>query len=343
MAQTPREIVTRALNFECPERVPRDIWGPPWAKMTYPDAVERLSNRFPSDLQDASDIYRPSSRKRGNAHLVGEYIDEWGCIFENLQDGIIGEVKTPIIEDVNDLSALQAPFEILPDNMEKARDSVNRQAAASDKFFGGNMPPRLWERMQFLRGTVESMMDTCDPDTCKPLLKNLQDFYLRDLEFWVKTDVDYIFFMDDWGSQQNLLVSPAAWRELFKPLYKEYCDLAHAHGKYVFMHSDGNIQEIYPDLIEIGVDAVNSQLFCMDMDLLRDNAKGKITFWGEIDRQHILISKNLDDGRKAVQQVVDKLYSPEGGIIAQFEFGPGANPDMPEVLFEEWERLTGTS
>ena len=55
------------------------------------------------------------------------------------------------------------------------------------------------------------------------------------------------------------------------------------------MHSDGNILKIYPQLIELGLDAINSQIFCMGVENLEPFA-GKITFWGEMDRQHLLVN-----------------------------------------------------
>ncbi|MCC6790009.1 MAG: methyltransferase, partial [Hyphomonadaceae bacterium] len=94
-----------------------------------------------------------------------------------------------------------------------------------------------------------------------------------------------------------------------------------------------------PDLIELGVDAVNSQLFCMDMHQIAERAKGKITFWGEIDRQHVL-PEAPEKGREAVRQVVHHLYDPRGGVIAQMEFGPGANPATVMAVYDEWEKLT---
>ena len=126
---------------------------------------------------------------------------------------------------------------------------------------------------------------------------------------------------------------------MFKPLYRDYCDLIHAAGKYVFMHSDGHIQAIYPDLVEIGVDALNSQLFCMDMAELARIAKGNMTFWGEIDRQHVLPSKDPDVGRQAVRTVARHLYDPSGGVIVQFEFTAGFNPAVVTAILEEWERV----
>jgi hypothetical protein len=95
------------------------------------------------------------------------------------------------------------------------------------------------------------------PEAAKALLNIIHEFYLREVEFWATTDVDAIFFQDDWGSQQALLIQPDLWREWFKPLYRDYTDIAHAHGKFAFMHSDGNITSIYEDLVETGVDALN--------------------------------------------------------------------------------------
>jgi uroporphyrinogen-III decarboxylase len=204
----------------------------------------------------------------------------------------------------------------------------------------GGCCPRPWERLQFLRGTVNAMMDVMAPeDGAGDLIKAIHDYYMTELEFWVSTDVDAVMFMDDWGSQQSLLIPPPVWRDLFKPLYRDYCELAHSHGKFAFMHSDGCIQEVYTDLAEVGVDAQNSQLFTMDLDLLARTVKGRITFWGEIDRQHVLVDPDPEVARRAVRRVAEALYDPRGGIIAQFELGPGANPDAAFAIHDEWERV----
>lgn len=173
----------------------------------------------------------------------------------------------------------------------------------------------------------------------RELLDVIHSFYMRELELWVRTDVDAIRFLDDWGSQTSLLIPPPLWRELFKPLYKDYCDIIHANGKFAFMHSDGCISEIIPDLIEIGVDAINSQLFCMDMQALEKTAKGKITFWGEIDRQQILPATDPEIGREAVRKVCQHFYAPAGGIICEFEVGPGCNMNTVAAIMDEWSSM----
>ena len=92
------------------------------------------------------------------------------------------------------------------------------------------------------------------------------------------------------------------------------------------------------DLIELGLDAMNSQLFCMDIEEIGRRYAGKLTFWGEIDRQHLLPYATTDQIAQAVQRVKQALYH-QGGVIAQCEFGAGANPDNVEMVFQAWEDL----
>ena len=117
---------------------------------------------------------------------------------------------------------------------------------------------------------------------------------MRLLEKWCLTDIDAIYFMDDWGSQNSLLISPELFNELFMPMYKDYIALAKEYNKKTFMHTDGNTLAIIPKLIDAGLDALNSQLFCLGLDNLKD-FRGNITFWGEIDRQHLLPYGSVSD------------------------------------------------
>ena len=103
------------------------------------------------------------------------------------------------------------------------------------------------------------------------------------------------------------------------------------------MHSDGNILRIIPRLIDLGLDAVNSQLFCMGVENLAPY-RGKITFWGEIDRQHLLPEGSEADIDRAVAQVYRTLWQ-DGGCIAQCEFGPGAKPENVYRVYRAWEQV----
>lgn len=340
MTQTSRERVKRALTFDYPDRPPRQLWALPYANNHFPEVMAEIGRRFPSDIGGVCNVYRPSSRSKGDPYTPGIAVDEWGCTFTNIQAGVHGEIKNPLLREIGDWRRVQPPYELLPADLSKAHDTVNRHCAGADLFISAGCCPRPWERYQFLRGSENAMMDVMDPDGgARELLRVIHEFFMKELAFWVTTDVDAIGFMDDWGSQRQLLIPPRVWRELFKPLYKDYCDMARAHGKFVFMHSDGYIREVYPDLVEIGVNALNSQVFCMDMPELARIAKGKMTFWGEIDRQHVLTAADPEVGRKAVREFCRHFYDPAGGVIAQFEFGAGANPATALALFDEWDKV----
>lgn len=342
MQQTPREIVTRCLKFEYPERIPRDLWVLPWSLDRYPEVIAEINRVYPSDFITVDDIYNLSTRMKGDRYRVGFYTDAWGCVFKNIQNGIIGEVKEPIIRDISEWKSVNPPYEQLPTNTDESYDYIKRFHDNTDKFTLANCCPRPWERFQFLRGTENALIDIMMPEQGgRELLKVIHDFYMKELEFWVRSPVDAVRFMDDWGSQKQLLIHPEIWRELFKPLYREYCDLIKSEGKWVFFHTDGYIMDIFEDLIEIGVDAINSQIFCMDIAEIGRRFKGRITFWGEIDRQKVLPSADPEIGREAVRKVAEHLYDPSGGVIAQFEFGPGANPVTTKVIFDEWHKWEG--
>jgi len=333
---TSRERVRRAITFQHPDRVPRDLWVLPIANATYPGAADAILKDFPTDFGQPE--YKPpaASCVKGDWYTKGNYVDEWGCTFVSIQSGVVGEVKEPLVARWSDINKVRPPREVLGKGMEK----VNESCAASDKFMSACCCPRPWERMQFIRGSANLYMDVMDqPREFFTLRDVVHDYYVQELELWARTDVDGMMFMDDWGTQFALQIPPRLWRQLFKPLYKDYCDIARSHGKPIFMHTDGHVFEIYEDLIEIGVTAVNSQLFCMDVEEIGRRFKGRITFWGEIDRQHVLPAADAGLARRAVRRVANALWDPAGGVIAQCEFGAAARPESVRAVFDEWDKV----
>ncbi|MBU1700896.1 MAG: methyltransferase [Candidatus Eisenbacteria bacterium] len=331
---TSRELVCRTLEFDSPARIPRQMWLLPWAVQQYPEPSRRLQRDFPDDIGSSPSFLKQFPHISGEKHTPGTYIDEWGCVFQNLQAGVIGEVKEPLLHDWSRIEDLRVPTEALSVDTNK----VNEFCASSELFLLAGTCPRPFERAQFLRGTVNLFMDFMDrPTELDRLLAILHGLYVKEMELWAKTDVDALYFMDDWGSQKALLVSPDLWRELFKPLYREYAEIAHRNGKYIFMHTDGYVLDIFPDLIELEIDAVNSQIFCMGVEEIGKKFAGEITFWGEMDRQQILPNGSLDEVIAASRLMKSSLHR-GGGLIAQCEFGAGANPENVRAFFEFWER-----
>ena len=335
---TSRQRVYRTLEFDQPDRVPRHLWTLPIAFADHgADAMNAFSKRWPMDF-DYPQLPKPKGNtlRQGDPYVTGTSNDEWGCVFESIQAGVIGEVKNPILDDWSRLDDLHVPNEAICVDV----DAVNRFCKDSDKFIIGDDNLLLFERVQFLRGTENVMMDLGEESSeLKQLIAIVHEFNLKRMQAWVATDIDAVPVFDDWGSQTGLLINPEQWRRLFKPLYADYVRIAHDAGKKLFMHSDGHIVAIYEDLIQIGVDAINSQLFCMDMDQIARQFKGRITFWGEIDRQHILPFGSVQDAREAVERVVDRLYDPAGGVIAQFELGLAAKLENADAIMQAWQDL----
>jgi hypothetical protein len=338
LAMNSRERVKRTIDCNRPDRAPRDLWHLPGVRMRLGDAtVNSFMARWPGDITQATGRKNKAIKSYGDLYAVGAACDEWGCVFENATAGIHGEVKNPILADW-DFDKLHVPNELLDVDLEK----VTAFAKNSDKYVFASGWARPFERIQFIRGTENIYMDLAmeSPELTK-LIKIVHDFYLKDMQTWVKTPVDAVVIMDDWGMQRSLLISPDMWRKVFKPLYKDYCDLAHSHGKQVWMHSDGYIYDIIPDLIEVGVNVLNSQLFCMPIEEIGKKYKGKICFWGEIDRQHILPFGTPKDVEQAVERVHANLWN-NGGCLAQFEWTAETPLANAEAVYNTWDRLTKT-
>ena len=248
----------------------------------------------------------------------------------------MGEVKEPLISDDEgweDLSRVHIPVEELSFDIEQ----VNNFCRTTDKFVLAAANPRPFERLQFLRGTENVFIDLIlRPDGMMSFIKKMHEHNIKVLEKWCQSDVDGISFMDDWGTQNSMLINPDLWQEIFKPLYKDYIELAHSKNKKAFMHSDGNILALYPHFIEIGLDALNSQIFCIGIDKLKEFS-GKITFWGEIDRQHLLPNGTLEEVEQAVKYIKEALWE-DGGCIAQLEFGLGAKPENVYQAMKSWDK-----
>ena len=331
----PRELVRRTVEHCGPARVPRQAWILPWAEEQYPAEVRRLRQEFPDDIVTAPGLYREPLPVTGDRYRKGVYVDEWGCRFENIHGGVIGIVREPLIRDWNDLDRFRTPDCTLAVD----REAVNGFCAATPQFVLAGTLVRPFERYCFIRTMEQALVDVFRrPAGFRELLRRLHEHYLREVEAWSATAVDGIVLMDDWGAQDRMLVSPALWREVFKPLYRDYCEVARAAGKFVFMHSDGHITEIVDDLIEVGVQALNSQVKCMGVAELGRRFRGRLAFWGEIDRQELLPLGSVEDVRGAVRDMREHLYF-NGGVIGQCEFGPGARPENVLEVFRAWRDL----
>ncbi len=331
---TSRDRVIQTLNHQPVDRAPRDLWIAPGVEASLADEIAELLIRYPIDLVKPDFQYPQGERAKGTPHEVGEYTDAWGCVWRVAHRGMMGELRHSPLADLRQLAHYRPPYELLAPT---AFTRVNRSCASTSQFVLAWSETRPFERLQCLHGPEATFVDLAHgTKELRHLLEMLHDFSLRDLETWAATDVDGVVFMDDWGSQTSLLISPEVWRELFKPLYRDYCDLLHRHDKFVFFHSDGFIADIFHDLIEVGIDAINSQLFCMDIESLAEHFRDRVTFWGEIDRQWTLPLGTPHDVQTAVQRVRKALDFGRGGLIAQCEWSQGVPFHNLAAVFESW-------
>jgi uroporphyrinogen decarboxylase len=102
------------------------------------------------------------------------------------------------------------------------------------------------------------------------------------------------------------------------------------------MHSDGYILDIIPDLIEIGVDALNCQVWAMGAEVLGQRFRGRITFWGELSRQTTLPNGTPAEVRAAIEEMKRHLALPEGGLIAQSEVDRLTPLANIEAVLQPW-------
>ena len=176
----------------------------------------------------------------------------------------------------------------------------------------------LFERSWVLRGFENVLMDVVDnTDFYEELLDKLLDHQMEILERLLKLPVDGIWFFDDWGYQQGVLIGPARWRKLFKSRYEKLYRRTHDSGKYVLSHCCGSIDKILPDVIEIGLDvyqsvqpeAKNSNPY----DLKKKFGKN-ITFWGGLGSQDMIPFRSPSEIKDEIRNLCQNM-SKNGGYI----------------------------
>ena len=329
-----RELVVKTLNHQHVPRVPRDLWVPPGEESSRAEELGEMNLRFPGDIVHPEPNPPHAKRPHGKAGKTGEYADAWGCVWQHGADGTPTPVGQPHLSDAAKLAAYQPPAELL----ERSRFSkVNRSCQSTNRFVLAWSQTRPFDRLRFLRGGEAALMDLArDTKDIRNLLAMLHDFSCREMELWAETEVDGVAFRDDWGMPEGLLIAPEMWRELFRPLYSDYCKILHAKDKFVFFHSDGNIADIFGDLIKTGIDAIHSQWHLMDFARLAKRYRGRVTFWGEMDRQQLHNPGTIEEFRQSVLAVRKALDFGSGGVIAQCQWDPGVRIQTIAALFEQW-------
>lgn len=330
-----RKLVLQTLEFESPPRIPRQLKATQEIQRIFGDEILLLQKDYPDDLVFAPAVYHDHRVATPEHEKEKIYVDEWGCVFERVDDFSLGKVKKPIIKDWAEETRFRPPEALLKID----KDEINAFCRQTDCFILAGYTLRLFERLQFLRGEENALIDLAQkPKGLFSLLNKIHEHNLKIIDVWSTTSIDALVIVDDWGSQQRLLVSPSLWREMFKPRYAEYADFARLRNKKVFFHSDGFILDIIPDLMDIGVDALNVQLFTIGLESLARFARGKISFWGDADAHYLRQETSQLEMGRVVEAIKQNLYD-RGGVIAYVDFNSEVLPKSVRNFFQEWERI----
>lgn len=332
---TSRELVVKTLNHEPVPRVPRDLWIPPGVESLQADEVAEMSVRYPSDIVTPSTA--PTGGKRSAAKLgkQNEWTDVWGCVWRDSGNCDPPALKCSPLAEAGRIASFQPPAELF----DRSRfNRANRLCPETSRFVLAWSEVRPFDRLQFLRGDEKALMDLArGRKSIRGLLAMLHDAACRELERWAETEVDGVVFRDDWGTPDGLLIAPEMWREIFRPFYREYCEILHAKDKFVFFHSDGNIRDIFGDLVKLDIDAIHAQLHLMKFERLVKRYRGRVTFWGgQPDGRRMLTPGTTEEFRETVLSVRRELDFGSGGVIAQCRWGPDVKLQTVATFFDQW-------
>ena len=334
-----RERVIAALRFQNPDRIPVDMWIHRATQLKYGKDLDALLERYPLDIVR---LFGPTDRNfYPEMSDVGDIKDAWGSTWRILRQGINGEVKIPAIEDISKVQEYKTPLEWLAKEWQKHDGVIDRKiekGRKNNKFiYGGYI--EIFQRMQFIRGTENLLYDLAgDPESAIVLRDKVTEYFKQYLRYWLKKDVDAIYFSDDFGTQRSLLISPKMWREIFKPAYQEIMTLVKESGKFIFYHTCGHVLPLYPEFIELGIDAVNSQIHCMGLENVAEKFAGKMTFWGEMDRQNLLPFGTPEEIYRSAALMKEKLFVKGGGLIGHSVAGVDVPLENIKAILTCWNK-----
>jgi uroporphyrinogen decarboxylase len=173
----------------------------------------------------------------------------------------------------------------------------------------------LFERAWTLRGMENLLMDFClNPDFVHELLSTIADYNIEQIRKALEFDIDAIYFGDDWGQQQGLIMGYHAWMEFIYPQIRRMYQTVRSAGKFVMIHSCGDVDELFPDLIEAGVSCFNPfQPEVMDVYSLMEQYRGKLSFHGGLSIQKTLPFGTTDEVIEETNRLIRAGKS--GGLI----------------------------
>ncbi|HWT81434.1 MAG TPA: uroporphyrinogen decarboxylase family protein [Candidatus Methylomirabilis sp.] len=343
-----RERVLRALNHQEPDRVPLDLGGSrssslvvetyerlnrhlgsqeplrifsKWLNVAHPSQV--MLQRFDIDFRSISlgdpdnweDIVFPD----------GSYQDEWGVVRSRPAGSLYYDLTKPPLAsdaDVADLEKFRWPDPHDPGRCRGLAEAAARLHQGTDYAVVLGMPGGIVHQAQFLRGFEDWFADLiANPAFFQALMEKLADLWIemaKDELDAVGCNVDICFLGDDMAFQNGPMMSMDLYRKMIKPHHKRLFSYIRSRtSAKIAYHTCGSVVHLIPDLIEMGVDALNPVQVSargMDTEKLKQEFGKDICFWGAIDTQRVMPFGKPDAVAHEVRQRIDTL-APGGGYL----------------------------
>ena len=299
----------KALRFEHPDTIPVSLGILPAAWMKYRERLDEIADRFPVVFGG----HRKKDRDYdavGGTYMAGEHVDPWGYVWRNIKTGMEAFVTKHPVKTRADVHTLKAPEE---------------NAGFPHGF--------MFLRLTYLRGFEDAMLDFAEePPELQMLIDTVLEYNLQQAEIRLSQLTDgptIVHFGDDLGIQDALPISPKQWRDYLKPCFAQIYRPFREAGHYVYMHTDGHILEIIPDLIDCGVNVINPQVGANGIDHLARACKGKVCVDLDLDRQ-LFPYWSPREINAHIREAVEKLGSTQGGLWLKAEIGE----DIPMANIE---------
>ncbi|MBN1249954.1 MAG: hypothetical protein JXC32_19985 [Anaerolineae bacterium] len=301
---TDQDDRLKALTFDYPEAIPVSVGILPAAWMKHREALDELVAQHPVIFGPRGENARDYDAIHTETYYAGDHVDAWGCVWSNLKTGMEAIVTGHPVPTRADVRTLQLPEKDI-----------------------GFPHGFMYLRLQDLRGFEELMIDFAEqPPELQILIDKVLAYNLRQVDLRLaalaaqENPDPIVSFGDDLGLQHRLPISPRMWRKFLKPCFAAIYQPFRQAGYYVYMHTDGHIYEIIPDLVEAGVNVINPQVGANGLDNLAAVCKGKVCVDLDLDRQLFPFAtpQQIDDH---IRESVAVLGSPEGGLWLKAEIG----------------------
>ncbi|MEI7989146.1 MAG: uroporphyrinogen decarboxylase family protein [Chloroflexota bacterium] len=326
---TPRERVWQSIRHQQTDIVPYHII------CTIP-AVEKLVAYYGSNDLDTilnNHIVKYRLRLSDVEITPGRWRDGFDLIWNRSIDRDIGVVENYPLKE-RSLKDAHFPDPLDPHIYQGLQKFID---ANPTRFRMASVGFALFERAWSLRTMEELLVDMIEaPDFVNELFDAITEYDLAMVNEAVKYDIDAILFGDDWGQQTGLIFGARLWRKFIKPRIARLYSAVKQSGKAVFIHTCGKVQELFPELIDLGLDVFNPfQPEVMDVYEMKRLYGKSLSFYGGVSIQQTLPFGTPQQVRDEVRRLMDEIGKDGGYICAPSHAMPDDIPLENMLAFIE--------